>query len=944
MSGYPSGPFGQSGETPYQLPPPRAPANSQFGTDPFLRQRAQGENTEQDKDSKSIEPVSQTQPQRTEQLPSVRHLLTPVTGPTSPPSYHQSFGTTTPGTDHREYTYPFRQHDPTHVSPISPILSSDKTKGRSESFPQPQTGTLPPLSQVALHSPRDVKHAMTRSDPSSTSFQHSQLPYHGVPYHEQPLSLDDLSSPESAGRTKGQSVLPHVIDERYIEGEGICYVYANGAHVPKLIDGIPVNANWGVTKAGKPRKRLAQACLTCREKKIKCHPNLPKCDQCQKSGRECRFESAPRGSRSSLRGSNSAGPSSRYDASENFSPGPQTSETSTSIYNIPRASNSATSLPGTSGYSPLSEGPLQTPSVTEPSYDPMSDAERVYRSRMYKSPRAYGTGEEGITRTSDYADAGRSEYSDIFGDIGDINPDDPLAAFWGTDPYETDPEMTIHYIESYMSSVNGGLYHIFPRSRFVAWLKSCRAKSAEDKMLLYAMLALGSIFSDRPDRIGTLKRYVQVARFAIFKSQHALSLQLAQSHLIMSLLYYATGFLARSWDSIGAAGRAVSGLRYNVESGGVIVDQSQICDYGLHPQALIECRRRTYWVAFILDRVSSFFSASSTFISSESALIRLPCHEDIYEAQQYATAPYFQPVLNQAPPGEDNRSALSPMAFLVQIMAIWGDVSLNILRLAHTPSEGYARLAEDFHSIITHRTEEWMKCLPEDLKMSAINLERAAQVKQVDILISIHIFYHATLMKLYRHARHSTLRPDILVQYIHRARYHAVESLRVALTIIPYLNTMQSRSNADVSGPNTTIISPFIGYVILSAVDVLSAAGLVTELPDCVPLISGALSVVQLLVRHWESSLSLASSIQRRLNLMIDSMNDRVRIQDKVGFVVNASSLEAKAHTDVHSAHPRGALDEDLFYGSMPKEMLLNAMRVDETAITEHNIIWLKDL
>jgi hypothetical protein len=34
------------------------------------------------------------------------------------------------------------------------------------------------------------------------------------------------------------------------------------------IDGTPVNANWGVTKAGRPRKRLGLACLTCREKKI----------------------------------------------------------------------------------------------------------------------------------------------------------------------------------------------------------------------------------------------------------------------------------------------------------------------------------------------------------------------------------------------------------------------------------------------------------------------------------------------------------------------------------------------------------------------------------------------------------------------------------------------------------------------------------------------------
>jgi hypothetical protein len=120
-------------------------------------------------------------------------------------------------------------------------------------------------------------------------------------------------------------------------------------------------------------------------------------------------------------------------------------------------------------------------------------------------------------------------------------------------------------------------------------------------MLLYAILALGSIFSERPDKIGALRQNYRIARFSIQKNQYTLSLQLVQSHIVMSLLYYATGSLFGSWDSIGAATRAVSGLRYNMESGGVVVDQNHACEFGLHPQALMECRRRTFWVAFILD-------------------------------------------------------------------------------------------------------------------------------------------------------------------------------------------------------------------------------------------------------------------------------------------------------------------------------------------------------
>lgn len=248
----------------------------------------------------------------------------------------------------------------------------------------------------------------------------------------------------------------------------------------------------------------------------------------------------------------------------------------------------------------MSEGPLVTP--TEASSETMADADRALRARMYKIPHPFVSGADPLARQPEHIETNRlPEYAEILGELQAINTEDPLAASWQVDPYECDPEMVMHYVECFFSNVNDCLYHIFPHARFILWTKSCRTKSAEDKMLLYSMMAMGSLFSDRPERVVALRRYSRIACFAIQKSQHTLSLQLAQSHLIMGLWYYATGSLVGCWDSIGAAGRVVSGLRYNMESGGVIVDQSQACEYGLHPQALMECRRRTFWVSFVLD-------------------------------------------------------------------------------------------------------------------------------------------------------------------------------------------------------------------------------------------------------------------------------------------------------------------------------------------------------
>jgi hypothetical protein len=90
----------------------------------------------------------------------------------------------------------------------------------------------------------------------------------------------------------GTHFLPRFVKAAEVPGEGLCYFYDDGTHCKTIIDGEAVTPHWGVTKAGKPRKRLAIACVTCREKKIKCDPDYPRCIQCEKFGRVCRFKNA----------------------------------------------------------------------------------------------------------------------------------------------------------------------------------------------------------------------------------------------------------------------------------------------------------------------------------------------------------------------------------------------------------------------------------------------------------------------------------------------------------------------------------------------------------------------------------------------------------------------------------------------------------------------------
>lgn len=263
------------------------------------------------------------------------------------------------------------------------------------------------------------------------------------------------------------------------------------------------------------------------------------------------------------------------------------------------ASESSNSLPGTNSQSPLSDDSMLTPSAGDNNYEANAEIDEHCAPRLRRIAEKHESMSWHLTERG--GDSGTMDHAEFLTEIRGFGAKDSLMGDWRADPYMIEPDSAIHYTETYFAYVNNRLYYMFPRGRFLLWLNSCRSKSLVDNMLLYSIMALGSIFSDRPDRMAVMKRYSCIARYAVEYSQHDLSLQLAQTLIIMSLWYYAIGALGRSREAADAAVRAVCGLRYNVELGGVIKEQSAHCEYGLHPQALIECRRRTFWIAFLTD-------------------------------------------------------------------------------------------------------------------------------------------------------------------------------------------------------------------------------------------------------------------------------------------------------------------------------------------------------
>lgn len=185
------------------------------------------------------------------------------------------------------------QANPSHV----PFQSYSGPSAQMTYPAQPHL-TLDTLSGYSNQVPPQLSSGQTIA-PKHHADEGPAFPLGAAQYYPEPSNTHVQSGSPAVSDDAGESsfgnpvkLQPRVVREDIIPGEGPVWVYEDGSTCPKIIDGEAVNAHWGVTKAGRPRKRLAIACTTCREKKIKCDPAMPKCAQCEKFGRNCHYATA----------------------------------------------------------------------------------------------------------------------------------------------------------------------------------------------------------------------------------------------------------------------------------------------------------------------------------------------------------------------------------------------------------------------------------------------------------------------------------------------------------------------------------------------------------------------------------------------------------------------------------------------------------------------------
>ena len=329
-----------------------------------------------------------------------------------------------------------------------------------------------------------------------------------------------------------------------------------------------------------------------------------------------------------------------------------------------------------------------------------------------------------------------------------------------------------------------------------------------------------------------------------------------------------------------------------------------------------------------IQRYSGYCTGHFTIFSKEDTFARLPCGEEMYEKQETTTTSYFDngigdPLFSQA----SDEPPLGIMAYLVQITSIWGDVSAYMYRSEHWPCETYVVDYENFHRSIYARLASWHSSLPTSFLLKATNIAESLKGGYVGTFISIHSLYHTSFMMLNRYIRHAELPRDRITRNIREAVCHAEQLLflmeELSRTVRHFHPTQHSHRRSDESR-GFVFSTPFPGYAILIAIDILGAAGSTeASFPEVLRIMNNGLDIVRGLSTFWASAKDQKKAIMARIEGLANAVLD--------------NEPESRAWVVSVPMEKTAGADQDVFYPGRTRlgeqgQVLLKALGVNAKA------------
>lgn len=466
---------------------------------------------------------------------------------------------------------------------------------------------------------------------------------------------------------------------------------------------------------------------------------------------------------------------------------------------------------------------------------------------------------------------------------------------WKADPYELDRELTLYLLSRYFTHIGCVTDCTIPRKPFTHWVTTSSNKSSADLMLIYAMLAMGALFSRRRDLQLHYQLFTDVVQEAVMKNGDSFSLQLIHTRLILSLIAFSQGQYNRALEYTGSARITSCGLNYNMEEGVCAITSADELVFGFDRAMTIECRRRTFWTAYIMECFNGCCSASVRAVYRSDCHLRLPCEQPAFEKGNIPLVAYDLASCvdsERANPRSGAPGNVGLLGYMVEVATIFNEVVSRISRSKTSPSEGYSTSLSTFCRDVMARLEKWNQLLDK-----AVNRPGTDQDKYEPIS-GPRIMYHYTAMLLHRHVYHAKMDTQSVSIHVRETYRHAQSILENALRV-------GDEEKRDAPMARLAALSPVSGFAIVEALDTITAAGTLYDLMNgggqVMSAISMGLEALERLTDYWQSARLQRDLAKARLKVLL---NATMRASDFNGAYYFSEPMQS----------PFGA-EQDVVYG-----------------------------
>ncbi|EPQ66367.1 hypothetical protein BGT96224_1045 [Blumeria graminis f. sp. tritici 96224] len=522
------------------------------------------------------------------------------------------------------------------------------------------------------------------------------------------------------------------------------------------------------TKAGKERKRLPLACVTCRRRKIRCSGEEPSCKQCLRSKIPCIYKVATRkvAPRAELVATAEKRPKlSKEEIIDTF-PGEVPDVNVNSLFRQYRAS------------------PPCSFNFKKCFYDDENQQELEIWSR---SPfLGHAKIEE---ESSQILVALETEEIWLMSEGADKLPSKDIQE---------------HLAEIFFENIEGQVYNLLHKPTFMSDLR----RNAIAPVLVLAVCAVSARFSTHP-QINTTPNFLRgeewaaTSRSIVMRRYEWPNITILICLLILSLHEFGTCQGGRSWSLSGMAIRMAYALQLHR---GINHDQKNLEDISEPDFIGPETRKRIMWACFLMDRFNSSSKDKPAFIREDTISLDLPVKEHNFLLNiPGITEGLYEQRLSPIPSKNcgpiDARSNMGISAYLIRAAALWGRMN-QCVNLANDPQSNNSSSVSGYYNRLAEQVDEFASTLPDRLKFTPENFRVFESKHLAKRFLSLHIFAQQNILFINR----------LILSEQRRSHQTTVSATVVDPTSCKMFRAADKISELLRTDESHFLTAPFIGY------------------------------------------------------------------------------------------------------------------------------------